>query len=119
MSFPYDGALLAAVQAPLQSIADVLSTLRTIDATCDDGDGLKWFNWLYLRVTTAVEARVSAGGFTDPGWLSELDVQFAGLYCSAVRAALSGGSCPGCWRVLFDSRDNPQIARIQFALAGV
>jgi hypothetical protein len=43
--FSYDTALLAAVQPAPQSIADVL---QTIDRTCDDGDGLKWFNWLYL-----------------------------------------------------------------------
>jgi len=46
--FPYDPAILAAVQSPTQSIGNVLQTLQTIDATCVDGDGLKWFNWLYL-----------------------------------------------------------------------
>jgi hypothetical protein len=48
-----------------------------------DGDGLKWFNWLYLQVTQAVEARVASGGFADPAWLAQLDVQFAHLYFSA------------------------------------
>ena len=75
--FPYDATLLAAVQAAPQSIPDVLQTLQTIGATCVDADGLKWFNWLYLQVTQAVEARVAAGGFTDPAWLAQLDVQFA------------------------------------------
>jgi hypothetical protein len=78
--FPYDPALAAAVQNPPASIADVLQTMHTIDATCMDADGLKWFNWLYLQVTQAVEARVNAGGFADPAWLAELDVQFAQLY---------------------------------------
>ncbi|MGA2592746.1 MAG: DUF5995 family protein, partial [Bryobacteraceae bacterium] len=74
--FPYDATLLTNVQAAPQAVSDVLQILQTIDATCVDVDGLKWFNWLYLEVTQAVEARVSGGGFTDPGWLAELDVQF-------------------------------------------
>ena len=110
--FPYDATLLASLQAAPQSILDVLQTLQTIDATCADGDGLKWFNWLYLQVTQAVETRVAAGGFTDPAWLAQLDVQFARLYFSALKSSLSGQSSPACWRVFFDSRDEAAIARI-------
>jgi hypothetical protein len=117
--FAYDPALLAALQTVPQSVADVLRTMRAIDAACTDGDGLKWFNWLYLRVTEAVEARLASGGFTDPAWLAQLDVQFARLYFGALDAALSGRPRPGCWRALFDSRNRPAVARIQFALAGV
>src|SRR5712692_3552886 len=103
--FPYDSALLTAVQAAPQSIPDVLQTLRTIQTTCVDEDGLKWFNWLYLQVTQAVEARVAAGGFTDPAWLAELDIQFARLYFSALQSSLSGQAAPTCWQVLFSSRN--------------
>jgi hypothetical protein len=117
--FPYDAALIAAVAAAPQSIAEVLATLHAIDATCADADGLKWFNWLYLQVTQAVETRVAAGGFADGGWLAELDVQFASLYFSALGSSLRGQDTPGCWRVLFESRDQRAIARIQFALAGI
>jgi hypothetical protein len=117
--FPYDPVLLAAVQATPQSIADVLKTLQTIESTCVDGDGLKWFNWLYLQVTQAVAARVAAGGLTDPQWLSQLDVQFATLYFSALRSSLSGEALPACWGVLFENRNQAAIARIQFALAGI
>ena len=76
--FPYDATLLATVQTAPQSIANVLQTLQTIDATCIDGDGLKWFNWLYLQVTQAVETRVGAGNFINPAWMATLDVGFAG-----------------------------------------
>ena len=117
--FPYDATLLTAVQAAPQSIAEVLQTLRTIGATCVDADGLQWFNWLYLQVTEAVEARVAAGGFTDSAWLAQLDVQFARLYFSALKFSLSGEAAPACWQVLFDSRNHAAIARIQFALAGI
>jgi len=117
--FLYDSTLLTAIHAAPQSIADVLQTLQTIGTTCVDADGLKWFNWLYLQVTQAVEDRVAAGGFTDSAWLTQLDVQFARLYFSALKSSLSGEATPTCWQALFDSRSDGAIARIQFALAGI
>ena len=117
--FPYDPTLLKAVQSVPDSVADVLSIMQNIEATCVDGDGLKWFNWLYLQVTAAVEARIAAGGFADPAWLAELDVQFARLYFGALASSLSGQPTPGCWQALFQRRNQVQIARIQFALAGI
>jgi len=117
--FPYDAQLAAAVQAPPQSIPGVLEVLQTIEATCVDGDGLKWFNWLYLAVTQSVEDRVNAGGFNDTAWLAELDVQFAALYFNSLYAALTGAPCPGSWEALFLRRGQTEISRIQFALAGM
>jgi hypothetical protein len=117
--FAYDPEILAAVTAVPGSVAEVLSIMGRIDALCIDGDGLKWFNRLYLEVTRAVSDRVDAGGFEDPAWMAALDVQFAGLYFDALRAALSGGAAPGCWRAVLDRRANTAVARIQFALAGV
>jgi hypothetical protein len=117
--FPYDAALLAAVRMIPQSIADVLQTMQTIGRTCIDGDGLKWFNWLYLQVTQSVETRVASGRFSDPAWLAELDVQFARLYFGALESALRDQSSPGCWQALFERRDQTAVARIQFALAGI
>jgi hypothetical protein len=116
--FPYDPVLCGAVKTPPQCIGDVLVTLRTIQATCIDGDGLKWFNWLYLQVIEAVETRVASGGFAAPSWLAELDVQFARFYFSALEGALLRQPISDCWRVLFGCRDQTSIARIQFALAG-
>jgi hypothetical protein len=118
-SFPYDPALLTAVQSARQSVADVLRILETIEAICIDTDGLKWFNWLYLQVTQAVETRVKTGGFADPAWLAELDVQFASLYLTALKSWLSGQAAPDCWQVMFSRRNQAAIARIQFAMAGI
>jgi hypothetical protein len=75
--FHYDQLLRDTAATRPESIVDVVRTFRTIQAICIDGDGLKWFNWLYLQVTQAVEARIASGGFADPAWLAELDVQFA------------------------------------------
>jgi hypothetical protein len=117
--FSYDAALLDAVRSAPRSIDDVLRILRAIDSICAGEDGLKWFNWLYLQVTEAVETRVAAGEFTDAAWLAQLDIQFASLYFSALQASLSGQVAPGCWRVLFQCRNQNAIERIQFALAGI
>ena len=75
--FSYDPTLRAAVDASPQSIGEVVQILQAIEATCADGDGLKWFNGLYLEVTQAVETRVNADGFADPDWIAALDVEFA------------------------------------------
>jgi hypothetical protein len=121
--FPYDAKLAAAAQVSPQSIPAVLQLMQTIDNTCVDGDGLKWFNRLYLQVTQAVENRVAAGGFSNPAWFVELDVQFANLYFNALSAALTGPSypapCSGCWQALFSCRNQTRTARIQFAVAGM
>jgi hypothetical protein len=93
--------------------------MRAIQATCIDGDGLKWFNWLYFEVTQAVEARIEAGGFSDPAWLAALDVQFANLYFGALARWLSGQPAPECWQLLFEHRAETQLARLQFAMAGI
>jgi Family of unknown function (DUF5995) len=117
--FPYDSQLLALLETPPASIADVLATMQSIDALTIDGDGLKWFNWLYLQVTQAVETRVASGGFRDAVFLSELDVQFAQLYFNALRNFLSNAALPDCWQILFSQRNQTALARIQFALAGI
>ena len=117
--FPYDSELAITTSAVPASIADVLGIMQAIDSTCVDGDGIKWFNWLYMQVTQAVEDRVASGGFTDSAWLAELDVQFATFYFSSFHAFLTGDSCPGCWSAIFTARDQTEVARIQFALAGM
>ena len=123
--FPYDPSLLAAVQTTPQSIPDVIQVMQTIDATCIPGDGLKWFNWLYLNVTQTVQARVNItdptdpNRFADPAWIAALDVAFARYYFAAIQSSLSGATTPGCWQALFAVRNQTAIARIQFALAGM
>jgi hypothetical protein len=118
--FPYDLKIAAAVAAVPHSIDDVVGILDSVDAVCADNDGLKWFNWLYLQVTLAVQARVNAaGGFADPAWVAALDVEFAGFYLGAIQAALGSGAAPGCWQAVFNVRNQPAETRIQFALAGM
>jgi hypothetical protein len=120
--FPYDQNLLAATRSNPGSVADVLRTLQAMEDLLSDGDALKWFNWLYLRVTQAVADRVAQGGLQDAGWLQKLDIQFARLYLSALETwlvGLPGQSVPKCWRILFERRGDTSLARIQCALAGI
>lgn len=117
--FPYDPQLLALLQTPPTTVADVLATMRSVDTLTVDGDGLKWFNWLYWQVTQAVETRIQAGGFADPAFLAALDVQFAKLYFAALGASLAAQACAECWQTLFSRRNDTRLARIQCALAGI
>lgn len=117
--FPYDPQLAQIAQTPTQTVADVLQTMQAIDGLCQDTDGLKWFNGLYMSVTAAIKLSVEQGAFRNPQWLSMLDVTFASLYFSALEAALTGGNPPGCWGVMFAKRNNARLRRIQFALAGM
>ncbi len=117
--FPYDAELLDIMRTPAPSITLLIDGLHQIDALTEDGDGLKWFNHLYLEVTEAVQARVDAGQFESPDWLRQLDVEFGAVYYSAVSLVLQGSPCPRCWQAILAVRDNARLARIQFALAGI
>jgi hypothetical protein len=115
-----DNPLLAIATKPVNSIADVIAALEAIDGLLPDTDGLKWFNWLYLTVTRAVDLNISTSAFHNPAWLTQLDVIFAGLYLSALSDWLTPGeTAPKCWAILFDARNDAKLARIQFALAGI
>jgi Family of unknown function (DUF5995) len=121
LSAPNDGDLLSIVRGTPNSVADVIGMLRSIDALLPDSDGVKWFNWLYLQVTEAVNAKVGQGGLNDAAWLAELDVRFASLYFNALQGSLSpeGPRAPGCWAAMFRRRNDVMLARIQFAIAGI
>jgi Family of unknown function (DUF5995) len=114
-----DQGLIAALSAaPATSIDDVLAVMHGIDATLSDGDGLKWFNLLYMTVTRSVLVSATSSAFEDSAWVGHLDVVFANLYFSAAAASVTGGG-PAAWRPLFEARSASGIARIQFALAGM
>ena len=102
-----------------ENITDVVDVMTAIDAILPSNDGLKWFNWLYLTVTVAVQSNPPAGGFNNPQWLTRLDVIFAGFYFDAIVDFLQGRKTPRSWRALFDERHSGGIDRIQFALAGM
>lgn len=117
--FPYDPDLLTIVSNTPQTVDDVLATMQTIADTCVDGDGLKWFNWLYHSVTLAVADKIRTGDFENPQWMAGLDVQFARLYFGALRTMLQGQKPPSCWLAFFSRRTDARLVRFQFAMSGI
>jgi len=106
--------------APVRTVDDAIGLMQAIDAALPDGDGVKWFNRLYLRVTEQVGAAVAQARFHDPGFLATLDIEFANLYFEAlVVGDHDAGRAPAAWRPLLRERHASGIARIQFALAGM
>ncbi len=120
MPDPVDTQLLAVVSdANPSSIADVVTTMQSIDGILPASDGLKWFNLLYLMVTQQVGAP-PPGGWGDTAWLTRLDVVFAGYYFAAIAKSLNGSAgTPSAWEALFEARNRSDVDRIQFALAGM
>jgi len=113
---------LAAItsEPPPITIAGVLNVMQKIDGLLPSGDGLKWFNLLYMMVTQKVDSSPPQGGWEHPAWLTRLDVVFAQCYFSAILNWLkSPNPVPSSWQALFESRYRPGIERIQFALAGM
>lgn len=116
-----DVELLAAVHhATAETIGDVIGIMRRIDRACDDEDGLKWFNRLYLMVTEEIEGECRNGAWESPHWLVTLDVEFAKLYFSALAQWIRDPiSAPRAWAPLFARRRMPGVAKVQFMLAGL
>ena len=107
-------------RTPVQSIDEVIAIMKAIDHDLPDSDGVKWFNRLYLRVTTSVGSAVGTRTFNDTAFMTKLDVVFANLYFSALAAGSTDvRRAPSAWRPLLEARNQSGIARIQFALAGM
>jgi hypothetical protein len=107
-------------RTPVTRIEDVLARMQEIDAALPRTDGVACFNRLYLAVTTRVIQAEGQGGFHDPAFLTALDVAFGNLYFSALKAnEIAAPDTPRAWRPLFAARERPDVAPIQFALAGM
>jgi Family of unknown function (DUF5995) len=105
---------------PATSVDDVLARMASIAAALPFSDGVACFNRMYQGVTEAVKSNIQQGSFTDPTWVSDLDVVFANLYFAAIDAMSGGpGAVPGAWEPLIAARANSGIEPIQFALAGM
>ena len=112
-------AKAVALPDPLD-VAGVKARMAAIDRALPAGDGIAWFNRLYLRTTVEVEAAIAGLSFRDPRFLGRLDVVFAGFYFEALRRyAAEPGSEPRAWSALFEARTRKGVAPIQFALAGM
>lgn len=105
---------------PVSSIEDAIGRMHGIADALPATDGIACFNRMYLLVTEAVHTQVSAGFFADPAFMARLDVTFVNRFLAALRSYRSSpADAPHSWRVLFDSRADPGVAPLQFALAGM
>ncbi len=110
---------LASVTPQPATIPAVVALMTSIDNLLPENDGLKWFNKLYLKVTQAIDQQPAAN-WSDSVWLVRLDVVFAGYYFKAIAEFLNDApTTPSAWDALLESRDEPNVERIQFALAGM
>lgn len=101
----------------VDTIQDVIDTMRAIEAALPEHDGVRWFNLLYRRVTEAVQADAP---WADWPFLQRFDVAFARLYFDAIIAWESDPArTPRAWQPLFRARDDRKLAPVQFALAGM
>jgi hypothetical protein len=99
----------------LPSVDALVERLEGIGAGLDAGDGLLAFNTMYLKVTTLVRDRITAGWFHDSDYMTRLDIVFGGMYVSAVDAPTPNPA----WAPVLECRRLPARLPIQFALAGM
>jgi hypothetical protein len=105
---------------PVNSIDELPDRLAAIDQALPPTDGLACFNRMYRLVTESVKQHVGAGFFTDPDWMSQLDIVFGNLYLDAVRASVQQpDQVSRAWAALLDRRSDTRVTPLQFALAGM
>ena len=110
--------MLTGLIGRLKTIEDVIAAMRTLDSVLPVNDGVKWFNFLYLKVTEAVQADVT--GWQDWPFLKRFDVVFAKLYFDAIMEWEQDQTLtPHAWRPLLRARHDARLTRIQFAFAGM
>lgn len=91
-----------------------------VEAALPVGDGVGYFNRLYLEVTKAVVERLRQGEFEEPRFMEHLAVVFSNAYLSALDDfAHEPASVSRAWAPLFAARARKRIAPVQFALAGM
>jgi hypothetical protein len=101
----------------VDTIEDVIATMRAIEVALPERDGVRWFNLLYRRVTEAIHADVAWG---DWPFLQRFDVVFASFYFEALTTWESDpGRTSRAWQPLFQVRHDTTVAPLQFALAGM
>ena len=112
---PTDQQLLQIVTAAQPVvIADVIQVMQSIDELLPNNDGSKWFNKLYLMVTQEIDGQPPPTAWSDPAWVTRLDVVFAGFYFAAIAGFLKDApETPSSWVALFEARESANIDRIQ------
>jgi hypothetical protein len=104
---------------PPTTIDEVIARMRQIDSALPAGDGVGYFNRLYLTTSENILAGEERALFGNLPFVDTLDVVFAQLYFDALAVFVAGGSPPRAWAPLFAARTRGDVAPLQFALAGM
>ncbi len=111
---------LPKLERPAATLAEVVERMVAIEAALPRGDGVGYFNKLYLEVTRAVVERLRRGEFEQPRFLEQLAVLFSNAYFRALDDfEREPRSASPAWAPLFEARARRRVAPIQFALAGM
>ena len=104
--------------SPVTTVDEAIARIDALDRALPAGDGLAYFNHMYLGVMQQIAQRLSQGFFTDPATMTHLDVVFANLYFAAADAG-EPPAAPAAWQPVLDRRADAGIEPVQFALAGM
>jgi hypothetical protein len=113
-------AVLATLPTTIEEVVAKLKTVGEILAELSGGrPPLGGFNDLYHTITSDVLALREDGGFKDPGFLTELDLQFAWRYFQALQLwSHRDARTPSVWKILFAKKVG-EATDLQGAMAGV
>jgi len=117
-----DPSLLAAVEAPFETVDGVFDRLRDLERRLREaGDRRAVFLTIYTRMTAAVRDAIDAGRFSDPDWMRRYTVAFADYYRRAFRDFERGslGAVPDPWIVAFATAVEGSALVAQDAFLGI
>lgn len=98
------------------TVDDVASALDALQNDLPPTDGVKWFAWLYADVTRAIVRLFHDGELESPEFMGDLVIRFGNAFLDSVAAP---AGAPRAWRPLFERRQDPAVAPLQFAIAGL
>jgi hypothetical protein len=98
------------------TVNDVATELEGVERELPPTDGVKWFAWLYADVTRAMLKLFDGGLLETPEFMSDLVVRFGNRFVASVA---DPASAPDAWGPLFERRHDPDVAPLQFAIAGL
>ncbi|MDQ3607624.1 MAG: DUF5995 family protein [Actinomycetota bacterium] len=112
--------ILPTPENPAATLDEVVTRMLMLEATLPAGDGVGYFNKLYLEVTRAVVERLRRGEFEQPLFLEHLAVLFSNAYFRALDDfERDPATVSRAWAPLLEARANKRVAPIQFVLAGM
>ncbi len=117
---PVSGPTGALADGGVTTLDEVVERMIAIDSALRLGNGVRYFNTLYLEVTRDVVKAVRGDELEEPRFLEQLAVFFANAYFRAVDDFdREPASVSRAWAPLFQAQRDRRVAPIQFALAGM